>query len=103
MAQVSARLSEVRTDGAVALVSYGILNLTHDEAHERVTRLVPGAPVAARLRLNDNAHRFAAGSRIRVAISTGLWPIAWPAPEPATLTVTAGRSTLTLPGRPVDS
>ena len=100
VAQVSARLSEVRADGAVALVSYGILNLTHDEAHERVTRLVPGAPVAARLRLNDNAHRFAAGSRIRIAVATGLWPIAWPPPEPVTLTVTTGRSTLTLPVRP---
>ena len=41
VAQVSARLSEVRADGAVALVSYGILNLTHDETHERVTPLVP--------------------------------------------------------------
>ena len=100
VAQVSARLSEVRADGAVALVSFGLLNLTHDEAHERVTPLVPGKPATVRLRLNDNAHRFAAGSRIRVAIATGLWPIAWPAPEPVTLTVTAGRSTLTLPVRP---
>ena len=100
VAQVSARLSEVRADGAVALVSFGILNLTHDEAHERVTPLVPDAPVAVRLQLNDNAHRFAAGSRIRVAVATGLWPIAWPAPEPTTLTVTTGRSSLTLPVRP---
>ena len=100
VAQVSARLSEVRANGEVALVSFGILNLTHDEAHERVTPLVPGKPVTARLRLNDNAHRFAAGSRIRVAVATGLWPIAWPAPEPVTLTVTTGRSTLTLPVRP---
>ncbi len=100
VAQVSARLSEVRADGAVALISFGILNLTHDETHERVTRLVPGKPATVRLRLNNNAHRFAAGSRIRVAVATGLWPIAWPAPEPVTLAVTAGRSTLTLPVRP---
>ena len=100
VAQVSARLSEVRTDGAVALVSFGLLNLTHDEVHERVTPLGPGKPATVRLRLNDNAHRFAAGSRIRVAIATGLWPIAWPAPEKVTLTVTTGRSTLTLPVRP---
>ena len=100
VAQVSARLSEVGADGGVALVSFGILNLTHDEAHERVTPLVPGKPATVRLRLNDNAHRFAAGSRIRIAVATGLWPIAWPAPEPVTLTVTTGRSTLTLPVRP---
>ena len=42
----------------------------------------------------------AAGSRIRIAVATGLWPLAWPAPEPVTLTVTVGRSTLTLPVRP---
>ena len=99
-AQVSVRLSEVRADGAVALVSFGLLNLTHDETHGRVTPLVPGETVTVRLQLNDNAHRFAAGSRVRVAIATGLWPIAWPAPEPVTLTVAAGRSALTLPIRP---
>lgn len=100
VAQVSVRLSEVRSDGAVALVSFGLLNLTHDEAHERVAPLVPGEAATVRLRLNDNAHRFAAGSRVRVAIASGLWPIAWPAPEPVILTVTAGRSSLTLPVRP---
>ena len=100
VAQVSVRLSEVQADGTVALVSFGLLNLTHDAAHERVTPLVPGESITARVPLNDNAHRFAAGSRIRIAVATGLWPLAWPAPEPVTLTVTVGRSTLTLPVRP---
>ena len=100
VAQASVRLSEVRADGAATLASFGIRNLTHDEKHERVTRLAPGEPVMIRLRLNDIAHRFAAGSRIRVAVATGLWPIAWPAPGPVTLTITTGRSTLTLPIRP---
>jgi hypothetical protein len=45
------------------------------------------------------AHAFAAGSRIRVAISTTYWPIAWPSPEPATLTVFTGASRLELPVR----
>ena len=100
VAQASVRLSEVRADGAVALVSFGLRNLTHDESHERVEPLVPGERFVVRLELNDTAHRFAPGSCIRVAIATGLWPIAWPAPEPVTLTVTTGRSTLTLPVRP---
>ena len=100
VAQLGVRLSEVRADGAVSLVSFGLLNLTHDAAHERVTPLVPGEPITARVQLNDNAWRFAAGSRIRVALAPGLWPIAWPAPERVTLHVTTGRSTLTLPVRP---
>lgn len=100
VAQLSVRLSEVRADGAVTQVSFGVLNLTHDAEHERVTPLVPGEPITVRVRLNDNAWRFAAGSRVRIAVATGLWPVVWPAPERVTLSVSAGRSTLTLPVRP---
>jgi hypothetical protein len=52
-----------------------------------------------RLALCDIAHRFPAGHRIRVALSTAYWPIAWPTPEPVTLTVFAGASRLALPVR----
>ena len=81
VAQLSVRLSEVRADGAVTLVSFGVLNLTHDARHERVTPLVAGEPVTARVQLNDSAYRFAAGSRVRVAVATG--PVAdRPGPPP---------------------
>ena len=49
--------------------------------------------------MNGNAYRFAKGSRIRLALSTGMWPIAWPAPEPVELTLYTGSSHLTLPAR----
>ena len=39
-----------------------------------------------------SAHAFPAGHRIRVAISTSYWPMVWPSPEPATLTVHTGAS-----------
>ena len=42
--------------------------------------------------LNDIAQAFPAGHRIRLALATSHWPIAWPSPELATLTVSADGS-----------
>ncbi len=102
VALVAARLSDVAPDGAATRVSYGLLNLTHRESHAHPTALQPGRRYRVRLPLNDVAQAFPAGHRIRLALSTAYWPIAWPPPEPVTLTVYAGASTLTLPVRPPD-
>jgi uncharacterized protein len=102
LALVAARLSDVAPDGAARRVSYGLLNLTHRESHEHPTALEPGRRYRVRLQLNDVGQAFPPGHRIRLALSTAYWPIAWPSPEPVTLTVYAGASTLTLPVRPPD-
>jgi uncharacterized protein len=102
VALVAARLADVAPDGAARRVSYGLLNLTHRESHEHPTALEPGRRYRVRLQLNDVGQAFPAGHRIRLALSTAYWPIAWPSPEPVTLTVYAGASTLTLPVRPPD-
>ena len=99
MAQIGVRLSEARADGAVNLVSFGLRNLTHDESHETAAPLAPGEAFSTSIVMNGNAWRFAKGSRIRLALSTGMWPIAWPAPEPVELTLYTGSSHLTLPAR----
>ena len=95
------RLNEVFPDGASARVTYGVLNLTHRDGHAAPAPLAPGERYTARIALNDIAHSFAAGNRLRLAISTAYWPILWPAPEPATLGVYAGLSALVLPVRPL--
>ena len=100
VATVAACLSEVLPDGAATRVTYGLLNLAHRDSHEHPEPLEPGRRYRVRLQLNDAGHRFAAGHRIRIALSTAYWPIAWPGPEKATLRITAGESTLTLPIRP---
>ena len=102
VALIAARLSDVAPDGAATRVSYGLLNLTHRESHEHPTALQPGQRYRVRVQLNDVAQSFPAGHRIRLALSTAYWPIAWPAPEPVTLTLYAGASALTLPVRPPD-
>ena len=99
VAQIYVRLSEVRSDGTVNLVSFGLRNLTHDDSHERVTPLSPGEAFNVQITMNGNAYRFAKGSRIRIALSTGAWPLAWPAPEPVELTLFTGCSRLVLPVR----
>jgi uncharacterized protein len=61
---------------------------------------VPGEKYRVRLQLNDIAYAFRPGHRIRIALSTNYFPLIWPAPERATLTLTAGTAALTLPVRP---
>lgn len=97
-ALVAARLCDVAPDGTSLLVSWGLLNLTHDESHEHPAELVPGAVRASVIDLRVCGHRFAEGHRMRLALSPTYWPHAWPSPEPVELTVLTGRaSSLTLP------
>ncbi|HSH42130.1 MAG TPA: CocE/NonD family hydrolase, partial [Arenicellales bacterium] len=99
-AMLAARLCDVAPDGSSLRVSYGLLNLCHRDSHEFPEPLEPGRTYRVCLQLNDLAHAFDAGHRIRLALSSSYWPIAWPAPDPATLTVCTRVSTLTLPVRP---
>jgi uncharacterized protein len=51
--------------------------------------------------LDDIAHAFPAGHRIGLSLSSSYWPIAWPSPETAVLTLELGATTLVLPVRPL--
>jgi hypothetical protein len=99
---VAVRLNDVGPDGASVRVSYGLLDLAHRDGHEAraAVPVVPGERLRLRVRLNDVAHRFAPGHRLRVAVSTTYWPVAWPSPVPVRLGVEAGASFLELPVRP---
>ena len=56
-----------RPAGASLRVTYGLLNLTHRDSHERPEPLEPGRRYAVRLQLNDT-HAFLPGHRIRLAL-----------------------------------
>jgi putative CocE/NonD family hydrolase len=99
VAQAILRLGDIAPDGRVTRVSYGVLNLTHRDGHESPRPLAPGRRYEVSIRLNEIGYRFLAGHRMRVALSTSYWPLLWPAPRPATLTMTAGRSFVSLPLR----
>ena len=96
---VVARLGDVGRDGETTLVTYGVLNLTHRESHAHPEPLEPGLRYRVRVQLNDVAHAFPQGHRIRLALSNAWWPTIWPSPEPVTLTLVTSASSLVLPIR----
>ena len=97
---VAVRLNDLAPDGGSARVTYGVLNLAHRSGHDRPVPMEPGRRYRVQLSLNDVAHAFAPGHRLRVAVSTSYWPIVWPSPEAVTVSVFTGASCLELPVRP---
>ena len=95
-----ARLCDIGADGASSRISFGILNLCHRNGHGDPEPLEPGEWYDVRLQLDDLACEIPAGHRLRLGLSTGYWPMIWPAPEQVILTVETGTGALTLPVRP---
>ncbi len=101
VANLIARLCDVHPGGESLRVSFGVLNLTHRDSHEHPAPLVPGERYRVSIKLNDAGAVFPAGHRLRLALSTSYWPMVWPAPEQATVTILGGA--LDLPVRPAPS
>ncbi|MCW8327647.1 CocE/NonD family hydrolase [Photobacterium sp. SDRW27] len=99
VAMVAVRLSDVHPDNKSTRVTYGLLNLTHRDSHEKPTPLEPGKRYRVRVQLNDVAQSFPKGHRIRIAISSSYFPLAWPSCESAKLNIFTGSSQLILPIR----
>jgi uncharacterized protein len=99
MAMIAVRLSDVLTNGDVRRVTYGLLNLTHRNSHEHPEPLVPGKRYKIRVKMNYVAENFPAGNQIRLAISSVYWPLAWPSPKQAEITLHTANSKLILPVR----
>ena len=97
VAFVSAKLCDVAPDGRSALVTRGVLNLTHRASHDRPERLVPGQPVTATLELDATAYVFEPGHTIRLDLAGSDFPSSWPPPFAGTIEIDRGRSALVLP------
>src|SRR5207248_10093025 len=83
-----------------ALIARGLLNLSRRERPDRTVPMPVDQPVRVRVPLQSTAYAIPSGHRIRLAVSNTYWPMAWPSPEPNTLTVHCGpRSVLSLPRR----
>jgi uncharacterized protein len=99
VAMVAVRLSDRLPDDRTTRVTYGLLNLCHRDSHGQPQPLVPGETYRVQVQLNEVAHRFPAGHRLRLQVSTSYWPVAWPPPAPVRLNIDPTRSALRLPVR----
>jgi hypothetical protein len=96
---VAARLCEVTPDGRSWLVAWGLLDLTRRKGPGRFDLLVPGRPLEVEIPLGFVSQRFERGARLRLALSTSLWPLVWPARDAADVEVFLQGSRLELPIR----
>ncbi len=97
IAFLSARLCDVFPDGTSALVSRGVLNLTHRDGHAAPRPLESGVPTPVEFELEATSWIFEAGHRIRLALAGSDWPNTWPPPHAGSLQVARASVELELP------
>ena len=95
--QIAVRLNHIHPDGASTRITYGVLNLTHRDSARDPQPMPIDQDVVVSLTLDHAAYRLPKGHKLRLAISNAYWPLIWPSPVPARLTLTAGH--LDLPVR----
>ncbi len=96
--QIAVRLNHIHPDGAATRITYGVLNLTHRGGSATPRAMTPDKVEEVGLDLDHIAYRIPAGHRLRVSISTAYWPLLWPAPGAACVTLHQG--SIALPQRP---
>jgi hypothetical protein len=80
-----ARLSDVAPDGTVTLITGAGRAAVADPLRDP-----PAADGALPLELHVTSWVFPRGHRIRLAVSSALWPMIWPAPQPGESTLRFG-------------
>ena len=103
VATLVVRLNDVAPDGASSRVVFGIGNLALDPGGAPDNDHPPNSPRVVEIQLPNTAYRFGEGHRIRLAFSTSYWPMIWPAPKLARMTLYPGQTRLSLPCRQTDS
>jgi len=96
-AQLAVRLNDVNPDGSVMRISYQTLNLSHRDNRETPQPMPVDDYVDIEIPLNNTAHRYLPGHRIRVALSTSYWPLIWPAPSQSRITLDTSGCSIALP------
>jgi uncharacterized protein len=99
VAHVAVRLNAVWPTGEVSRLTYQLQNLCMRDSRELPMPLEPGKRYRIKIKLDDVAWRMPKGHKLRLSISTNYFPMMWPAPEAATLTVYAGTSEIHIPVR----
>ncbi|SVA41213.1 uncharacterized protein METZ01_LOCUS94067 [marine metagenome] len=100
IATLAVRLNDVSPTGEIGRVTYAIRNLALDQIGEGCQDLKPHEPRQICIEFPNVAYRFAKGHRIRLAFSSAYWPLIWPSPKLAEITLHLAKTQLTLPIRP---
>lgn len=80
VAHVVVRLTDVAPDGTSALVSAGVLNLTHRDDHAKPQPLTLDEIYEIKVPLKATGYRFSPGHRLRLSVASAYWPVIWPSP-----------------------
>ena len=94
---IAARICEIDKDGSSNLVTFGILNLAQRNGRNKNLKVIKNKFYNVLLNLNDTGYEFTKGNKIRIALSTSYWPMAWPLPKIFKLTLKLDECSLTLP------
>jgi len=97
------RLNDVAPDGASSRVVFGICNLALDREGAPDSEHSPSTQRTVEVQLPNTAYRFGKGHRIRLTFSGSYWPLIWPAPQLAPMTLHPKQTRLSLPCRQTDS
>jgi hypothetical protein len=97
VAYLSTKVCDVFPDGTSALVTRGLLNLTHRQSSTAPVPLEPGQATSVRIELEATSWVFEGGHRVRLSLAGADWPNVWSPPERATLTVDGASLVLRLP------
>lgn len=103
---VSVKLCDVAADGSSALITRGMLDLTHVGCWPADPRgvdgrapspLTPGVWIDVTIDIDATTWTLAPGHRLRLSIAGTDWPNTWPPPGPLTLSVDLASIVLDLP------
>lgn len=98
VAFVSAKLCDVFPDGTSALITRGLLNLTHRGGYDAdPIALVPGEWVDVDIELEATAWSLDDGHLLRLAVAGSDWPNVTVPPQPVTIEIDCEASRLTVP------
>jgi len=98
--QIVVRLCEVTPDGTSRRVSWGALNLALTGDRSGRASHEPGVIRSVTVPMFATADGFAAGHCIRIAVSSGYWPMLWPPAKRSRITLETEHCRLSLPVRP---
>lgn len=99
-AQLAVRLCDVAPDGVSCRIGLALRNLALDANFDAPAEPTNDARDVT-IRFPTIAYRVRAGQRLRLAISSSYWPMAWPSPDSGEIRISHGRLSVPLLAGPI--